>query len=67
MPEPLPGLRNRNWADLVGTKQPVIARLENAEYAGHSLSMLSRMAKALNRRLVVAMEVAQPPRKARQR
>jgi len=27
-------------ADLSGTKQPVIARLEDADYEGHSLSML---------------------------
>jgi transcriptional regulator with XRE-family HTH domain len=38
----------------------VIARLEDAEYEGHSLSMLNRIAKALNQRLLVEMTVAQP-------
>jgi len=41
------GLTQRQLADLVGTKQPVIARLEDADYEGHSLSMLSRIADAL--------------------
>ncbi len=47
------GLTQRQLADLIGTKQPVIARLEDADYAGHSLSMLQRIAVALNRRLDV--------------
>lgn len=38
------GLTQKQLADLVGTKQPVIARLEDADYAGHSLSMLHRIA-----------------------
>ena len=54
------GLTQRELADLVGTKQPVIARLEDAEYEGHSLSMLNRIATALNRRLIVRM---MPPRR----
>jgi len=33
-------------AKKVGTTQSVIARLEHAEYAGHSLSMLERIAVA---------------------
>lgn len=41
------GLTQRELADLVGTKQPVIARLEDADYEGHSLSMLSRIGEAL--------------------
>jgi transcriptional regulator with XRE-family HTH domain len=43
------GLTQQALADLVGTKQPVIARLEDAEYGGHSLTMLHRIAKALNK------------------
>jgi hypothetical protein len=31
----------------------VIARLEDADYAGHSLSMLQRIARALNRRVEI--------------
>lgn len=52
------GLTQRQLADLVGTKQPVIARLENADYAGHSLTILSRIASALNQRLLVTMTPA---------
>ena len=47
------GLSQRELADLVGTKQPVIARLEDADYLGHSLSMLQRIAAALNRRVEI--------------
>jgi transcriptional regulator with XRE-family HTH domain len=41
------GLTQRQLATNVGTTQPVIARLENAEYRGHSLRMLRRIAAAL--------------------
>lgn len=47
------GLTQQELADLVGTKQPVIARLEDADYDGHSLSMLQRIATALNQRLEI--------------
>lgn len=48
------GLTQRQLADLVGTKQPVIARLEDADYEGHSLSMLSRIADALGYSVAVS-------------
>jgi transcriptional regulator with XRE-family HTH domain len=47
------GLSQAKLANLVGTQQPVIARLESADYDGHSLTMLNRIAKALNKRLHV--------------
>ncbi|MBI3679536.1 MAG: XRE family transcriptional regulator [Acidobacteria bacterium] len=47
------GLSQRQLADLVGSKQPVIARLEDADYEGHSLTMLQRIAAALKQRLEV--------------
>lgn len=47
------GLSQKALADLVKTKQPVIARLEDADYEGHSLSMLQRIAGALNQQLEV--------------
>lgn len=47
------GLSQRQLADLIGSKQPVIARLEDADYEGHSLSMLQRIAEALQQRLEV--------------
>ena len=36
------GLTQKQLADLVGTSQPAIARLEDADYKGHSLAMLRR-------------------------
>ena len=60
------GLTQKELADRAGTRQPVIARLEDAEYTGHSLSMLNRIAEALNRRL--RLDMTQPmPRKQRPR
>jgi predicted transcriptional regulator len=49
------GLTQKDLAEMVGTKQPVIARLEDADYHGHSLSMLQRIAEALNLRLNVEL------------
>src|SRR5881396_1112155 len=45
------GLTQAELAKLIGTQQPVIARLEDADYQGHSLTMLQRIAEALNQRL----------------
>lgn len=49
------GLSQAQLAKLVGTTQSVISRLEDADYEGHSLTMLQRIAEALHRRLVVRM------------
>jgi transcriptional regulator with XRE-family HTH domain len=48
-------LTQKELAQMVGTTQSVISRLEDADYEGHSLSMLNRIAMALNRRLSVQM------------
>jgi hypothetical protein len=40
--------------ELIDTLQPVIARFEDADYEGHSLSMLQRIAEALGQRLEVS-------------
>lgn len=40
-------------AELIGTTASVISRLEDAEYNGHSLAMLRRIAEALDRRLEI--------------
>ena len=48
------GLTQAQLAELIDTKQPVIARLEDADYEGHSLSMLQRIAEALGQRLEVS-------------
>jgi ribosome-binding protein aMBF1 (putative translation factor) len=52
------GLTQQQLADLVGTKQPDIARLEDADYQGHSLTMLQRIAAALDQRLEIAFAPA---------
>jgi len=47
-------------AGLVGTTQSVISRLESADYDGHSLTMLDRIAKALNRRVAISLPHRDP-------
>jgi ribosome-binding protein aMBF1 (putative translation factor) len=47
------GLTQKQLAEAVGTTQSVIARLEDADYEGHSLRMLRRIANALDARLSV--------------
>lgn len=49
------GLTQTGLAELIGTTQSVIARLEDADYDGHSLSMLQRIATALNRKVEILM------------
>ena len=46
-------LSQEELAAKVGTTQSAISRLEDADYEGHSLSMLQRIATALNRRVEV--------------
>ena len=48
------GLTQKELAARIGTTASVISRLENADYEGHSLSMLRRIAKALNRRVRIS-------------
>ena len=47
------GLSQRQLAKLVGTTASVICRLEDADYEGHSLAILNRIAAALNRRVEI--------------
>ena len=47
------GLTQKELAKLVGTTPSVISRLEDADYDGHSLSMLRRIAAALNKRVEI--------------
>jgi ribosome-binding protein aMBF1 (putative translation factor) len=47
------GLSQRALAKLVGTTASVICRLEDADYEGHSLAMLNRIAVALGRRVEI--------------
>jgi predicted XRE-type DNA-binding protein len=47
------GLSQKELADLVGTTQSAISRLEDADYDGHSLTMLRKVAAALNQHVQV--------------
>jgi len=47
------GLTQRQLATLVGTTASVICRLEDADYEGHSLAMLNRIAAALNKQVKI--------------
>jgi transcriptional regulator with XRE-family HTH domain len=47
------GLTQRQLARLVGTSASAICRLEDAEYEGHSLAMLNKIASALKRRVEI--------------
>jgi DNA-binding XRE family transcriptional regulator len=49
------GLTQRQLAELAGTTQQVVSQLESADYDGHSLSMLKRLAKAMHQRLEFRM------------
>ena len=46
-------LTQAQLAKLVRTTASVICRLEDADYEGHSLAMLRRIASALNRRVEI--------------
>jgi ribosome-binding protein aMBF1 (putative translation factor) len=47
------GLTQRQLAALIGTTASVICRLEAADYQGHSLAMLNRIAAALGKRVKI--------------
>ncbi len=54
------GMSQKELADLIGTTQSVISRLEDADYEGHSLSMLNRIAKSMNQKLTVVITAKEP-------
>ena len=45
------GLSQRELAKRIGTNASVICRLEDADYEGHSLTMLKRIAEAVDKRV----------------
>jgi len=47
------GLSQAELAERIGTKQTVISRLEDADYDGHSLTMLQRIAAALGKTITI--------------
>ena len=58
------GLSQKDLAKLVGTTQSVISRLEDADYGGHSLTMLQRIARALGQRVTIGMTPLDERRRA---
>lgn len=50
------GLSQKELAEKVQTTQSVISRLEDADYEGHSLSMLRRIADVLGAKIDVGLE-----------
>jgi len=48
-------LTQAQLAEKVGTTRSVISRLEDADYEGHSLSMLRRIAGVLNKRVELSL------------
>jgi DNA-binding XRE family transcriptional regulator len=47
------GLTQKQLAKLVGTTHSVISRLEDADYEGHSLALLNRVAAAMDKRVEI--------------
>ena len=47
------GLSQRELAKKIGTTASAICRLEDADYEGHSLYMLKRIAEALDKRVEI--------------
>ena len=61
------GLTQRQLAKKVGTTPSVISRLEDADYEGHSLAMLRRIAEALGKRVEIRFVPATRPKRSRRR
>ena len=57
------GLTQKELASLVGTIQSVISRLEDADYKGHSLQMLHRIARALGKEVHIRISAGSPHRR----
>ena len=53
-------LTQKQLADKIGTRQPVIARLEDADYEGHSMTMLQRVAFTLGFEVDIRYRPAEP-------
>jgi len=58
------GLTQRQLGKMIGTTASVICRLEDADYEGHSLAMLNRIAAALNQRVKIEFVPLTPKRKS---
>jgi DNA-binding XRE family transcriptional regulator len=59
------GLSQRALADLVGVKQPVIARIESGKARNLELKTVVRIAAALGARVKILLEKSEPTARAR--
>jgi ribosome-binding protein aMBF1 (putative translation factor) len=63
------GLTQKQLAERINSHQSVVARMEDADYGGHSLSMLKRIAQALGKQLRIeftdATPITEPPKRSR--
>jgi ribosome-binding protein aMBF1 (putative translation factor) len=57
------GLSQRDLARRIGTSASAICRLEDADYEGHSLALLKRIANALGQRIEIRFVPAKPAHK----
>ena len=53
-------LTQEELADMIGTTGSVISRLESADYDGHSLKMLERIAVALGKKVAISIVDREP-------
>jgi transcriptional regulator with XRE-family HTH domain len=53
-------LTQKELADRLGTTQSVISRIEDADYEGHSLGLLKRIADALGKKLTITFSDPEP-------
>jgi ribosome-binding protein aMBF1 (putative translation factor) len=58
------GLTQKQLAEMIGTTDSAVSRLEDAAYSGHSLKMLQRISVALDRRLEVRFVPNRPKRRS---
>ena len=56
------GITQKELAALLGTQQSVIARMEDADYDGHSVKLLRRIAAATGKRLEIRFQNEPPPK-----
>ncbi len=60
------GLSQRELAERIGSRQSVIARLEDADYTGHSLTMLQKIGNTLGQQIQIrfVQEKRREPKRA---
>ena len=51
------GLTQQQLAQRVGTQPSAISRIEDADYDGHSVATLEKVAQALSMRLIIDFEL----------